>query len=192
MSTQVRPNRTFNSDACPRASFGALGTRRLTESLGPMVAIRTWLSALVAPILGGAVYAWLTLSSSWPAIVPKYPTVGALIIWASIVCLIFELAIILPLQFALRPAVGLAQSHSSCLEALFGSFFPSSSCCCSAQTCPPHGPTRSRYSCLARQSCWHSGFLEDAVGPNLTVNRTRWHTPSRSRASARRAGYLNR
>jgi len=72
-------------------------------SLGPMVAIRTSLSALVAPILGGAVYAWLTLSSPWPAIVPKYPTVGALIIWGSIVCLIFELAIILPLQFALRP-----------------------------------------------------------------------------------------
>ena len=71
-----------------------------------MVAMRTWLSALVAPILGGAVYAWLTLSSRWPAIVPKDATMGSLIVCGSIVCLIFELAIILPLQFALRPRVG--------------------------------------------------------------------------------------
>ena len=70
------------------------------------MAMRAWLPAVVAPVLGGSVYAWLTLSSRWPPIVPKYATVGSLIVWGSIVCLIFELVIILPLRIAVRSLGG--------------------------------------------------------------------------------------
>ena len=67
------------------------------------MATRKWLSIVGPPVLGGATYAGLTLSSRSPAIVPANSTIASLVFWDSMVCLIFELGVVLPLFRALRP-----------------------------------------------------------------------------------------
>jgi hypothetical protein len=63
---------------------------------------RMWLSIIGAPIIGGAVYAWLTLSSQWPAIVPAHASLASLIVSGALVLLVFELAVAVPLLVIFR------------------------------------------------------------------------------------------
>ena len=72
-------------------------------TLDPIMATRNWLSIIGPPILGGAVYAELTLSSRSPAIVPANSSIASLVLWGTMVCLIFEFAVVLPLSLVLHP-----------------------------------------------------------------------------------------
>jgi predicted membrane channel-forming protein YqfA (hemolysin III family) len=63
---------------------------------------RTWLAIVGAPILGAAVYAWLTLASLAQATVPDKPTLLGLVVSGAVVGLVFELVVVVPIFLVLR------------------------------------------------------------------------------------------